>query len=95
MCGVNKYILIRLLTSAVTLSNYVFNFITGINQSKFITKHISCMCEFKFDGRKGNLNQMKNNVSVIVSAKVLRNIIGAKKITFRILLHVALKMINM
>ena len=53
------------------------------------------MCEFKFDGRKGNLNQMKNNVSVIVSAKVLRNIIGAKKITFRILLHVALKMINM
>ena len=33
----------------------VFNIITGINQLKTLTKHISCEC--KFDGRKCNSNQ--------------------------------------
>ena len=31
--------------------------ITGINESKTITKHISCNCKCKFDSRKFNLNQ--------------------------------------
>ena len=33
----------------------VFNIITGINQLKTLTKHISCEC--KFNGRKCNSNQ--------------------------------------
>ena len=35
----------------------VFNVITGINESKTLTKHISCECKYKFDGRKYNSNQ--------------------------------------
>ena len=31
--------------------------ITGINESKTLTKHISYKCESKFDGRKCNSNQ--------------------------------------
>ena len=32
----------------------VFNMITGINESKKLTKHISCKCKCKFDGIKCN-----------------------------------------
>ena len=39
----------------------VFNMITGINESKTLTKHISCECKCKFDGRKCNSNQKWNN----------------------------------
>ena len=39
----------------------VFNMITGINESKTLTKHISCECKCKFDGRKCNSNQKSNN----------------------------------
>ena len=35
----------------------VFNMITGINESKMLTKHISCKYECKLDGRKCNSNQ--------------------------------------
>ena len=28
--------------------------ITGINESKILTKHISCKCKCKFDDRKCN-----------------------------------------
>ena len=35
----------------------VFNMITGINESKTLTKHISCECKCKFDGRKCNSDQ--------------------------------------
>ena len=31
--------------------------IKGINESKALTKHISCECRHKFDGRKCNLRQ--------------------------------------
>ena len=34
------------------LNMLAFNMITGINGSKILTKHISCKCECKFDGRK-------------------------------------------
>ena len=34
----------------------VFNMITGINELKTLTKHISCECECKFDGTKCNSN---------------------------------------
>ena len=33
----------------------VFNMITGINESKTLTKHISCECKRKFDERKFKL----------------------------------------
>ena len=36
--------------------------ITGKNESKILTKDISCKCKYKFDGRKCNLNQNWNNV---------------------------------
>ena len=39
----------------------VFNIITRINESKTLTKHISCECKCKFDGRKCNSNQKWNN----------------------------------
>ena len=43
------------------LNRSLFNIITGINKSKILTKHISCECKFKFDGRKCHLNQKWNN----------------------------------
>ena len=39
----------------------VFNMITGINESKTLTKHVSCECKCKFDCRKCNSNQKRNN----------------------------------
>ena len=35
--------------------------ITGINEQEALTKHISCECRCKFDGRKCNSNQKWNN----------------------------------
>ena len=35
----------------------VFSMITVINESKTLTKHISCKCKCKFDGRKCNSDQ--------------------------------------
>ena len=43
------------------LNRTVFNMITGINESKTLTKHISCECKCKFDGRKCNSYQLWNN----------------------------------
>ena len=51
--------------------------ITWINESKTLTKHISCECKCKFDG--------DITINFDVSAK---NIIYVKKIIFGILLHV-------
>ena len=46
-------------TEGLNLS--VFNMITRINESETLTKHISCECKCKFDGRKCNSNQWQNN----------------------------------
>ena len=35
--------------------------ITGINESKTLTKHISCECKCSFDRRKCNSDQWRNN----------------------------------
>ena len=43
------------------LNLHVFNMITGINESKGLTKDISCKCKCKFDSKKYNLNQKWNN----------------------------------
>ena len=39
----------------------IFNMITGINESKTLTRHISCECKCKFDARKWNSNQWWNS----------------------------------
>ena len=39
----------------------VFNMIAIINESKTLTKHISCECKCKFDSIKCNSNQQRNN----------------------------------
>ena len=39
----------------------VFNMITGINESKTLTKHISCECKCKLDEAKCNSHQWWNN----------------------------------
>ena len=39
----------------------VFSMTTGINKSKTLTKHISCECKCRFDGRKCNSDQWWNN----------------------------------
>ena len=39
----------------------VSNMITGINESKTLTKDISRGCKCKFDGKKYNSNQKWNN----------------------------------
>ena len=54
--------------------------ITGINELKTLTKHISCECKCKFDGR-----------TVDVSVK---NVMHEKKIMFGILIHVITNMEN-
>ena len=52
VCVLNK-------TEDLNLS--VFNMITGINESKTLTKHISCECKCKCDGTKCISNQWWNN----------------------------------
>ena len=46
---------------AEDLNLSIFNMITGINESKTLTKHISCEYECRFDGRKCNSDQWWNN----------------------------------
>ena len=38
----------------------MFNMVTGINEFKTLTKHISCECKCKFDERKFDIINMKN-----------------------------------
>ena len=52
MCVPNK-------TEDLNLS--LFSISTGINESKTLTKHISCECKCKFDRRKCNSNQWWNS----------------------------------
>ena len=39
----------------------LFNIITGMNELKSLTRHISCECKYKFDGRKCNADHCWNN----------------------------------
>ena len=67
----------------------MFNIITGINESKTLTRHISCECKYKFDERKYIQINGRMTVNVDVSVK---NVAYVKKIMFGFMLHVALKM---
>ena len=52
VCATNK-------KEDLNLSKFIM--ITRINESKTLTKHISCQCKCKFDGAKCNSNQWWNN----------------------------------
>ena len=65
--------------------------ITRINESKILTKDISCKYKCKFDYRKCNSNQKWNSDKCWCERK--KNIY-VKKIIFGILLHVVAKMEN-
>ena len=43
------------------LSIHVFDMITGINQPKILTKHVSCKCTCRFNSWNRNSNQKWNN----------------------------------
>ena len=57
--GLSNKVCIPNKTEDLNLS--VFNMITGINESKTLTKHISCKCKCKFDGTKCESNLWWNN----------------------------------
>ena len=44
--------------------------ITGINESKTLTKHISCECKCRFDGKKHKFNQKWNNYKCRSECKI-------------------------
>ena len=69
----------------------VFNMITGINESKSLTKHISWKCKCKFDGRKYNSNQNWNNNKCWFEC--VKHHICQKKL-FGTLLQVVAKVVN-
>ena len=65
--------------------------ITGINELKTLTKHISCKCKCRFDGRKCNSYQRWNNENCRCECK--KHYVR-KKIMIGILLLVIVKMEN-
>ena len=67
---------------------YVFNMITGINESKILTKHVS----FKWKVIQ-NVIQIRIGIIINIDASV-KSIIYVKKIIFKTLLHVVVKMVN-
>ena len=71
-----------------------FNMITGINYSKILTKHISCMRQCSFDSIKCNLDQKWNNDKSRCECKNLEKTCVQKKIKFGILLLAVVEMVN-
>ena len=67
----------------------VFIMIIRINESKTLTKHISCECKCKFDGRK----RLTITINVDVSAKIQEDMCEKKNI-FGILVLVVVKVVN-
>ena len=76
------------------LNIHVFKIITGINESKILTKHISCKWECQFDGRKSYPDQKWNNYKCWCECNNLRKkFVCSKKIIFEILTHVVAKLV--
>ena len=73
------------------LNIHAFNMITGINEPKILTKHISCKFKCKFDKIKCNSNQKQFNDKCWYKWKKIRYV---TKIWFGILLHVVVKMVK-
>ena len=70
--------------------------ITGITESKALTKRLSWECKCKFDGKKCNSNQSWNNNKCRCECKnvSVKNMIHLKKNMFGILVNVFVKMEN-
>ena len=73
----------------------VFNMITGIDEWKTLTRHKSCKCKCKLDGRKCYSNQKWNNDELQRECKNPRkhHVCGGKNIV-GIPVHVFVKMVN-
>ena len=69
----------------------VFNMVAGINESKTLTKDISCECKCKFDGK--NVIQINGETATNVDRGV-KNFVNMKKIKFEILLLIIAKKEN-
>ena len=68
----------------------MFNMITGINESKTLTEHISCECKCRVDGK--NLIQINDRIMINVTVSV-KNVMYMKKIIF-IMLYMWLRKWN-
>ena len=68
-----------------------FNMVTGINESKTLTKDISCECKCKFDGK--NVIQINGETATNVD-RGAKNFVNMKKIKFEILLLIIAKKEN-
>ena len=76
--------------------------ISQISELKTFTKHLSCECKYKFDGRKLE-TQIKSRIMINVCVstkffkkkKILCLIILCVKIIFGILQHVVVKIVNL
>ena len=69
--------------------------IARINESKILTKRLSCECKCKFDGRKYNLNQKWNNNKCRCKCKNPKKISRVQmKLIFAILPHIMVNVIN-
>ena len=68
--------------------------VTGINESRTLTKHTSCKWQYKFDSEKCNLNQKRNDNKCWFECKNPKEHRMCKKIIFGFLQHVVAKMIN-
>ena len=73
------------------LNRSLFNMIAGISESKTLTKHLSCKCKCKIDRTKCNSNQWWNNDKCRYDCKKFMHV---RKMMFRMVLHVIVKMKN-
>ena len=65
--------------------------IREITESKTLTKHISCECKCRFDGK----NVIQINSGIIINVDVIvKNVLYMKMTMFQILLHAVLKIKN-
>ena len=67
--------------------------ITRINESKTLSKHVSCKCKSKFGGKECNSNQKRNNGKCHCDCKNPKACC-VEKILFEILACVLLKIVN-
>ena len=73
------------------LNIHVFNMITGINESKILTKHNHV--NLNVNSKEENVIQIKSGIIINVDVSI-KNIIHVKENIFGILLHVVAKMVN-
>ena len=65
--------------------------ITGKNESKILTKDISCDCKCRFNRK--NLIHINDGITINVDGSV-KNVMYRKKTIFGMLVHVVVKMEN-